>query len=128
MLSLNFSDMRILVIEDEPVSAIMLRRLLVRDGHNVVVAGTGDDAVDKASLHLPELVISDFLLPGTLNGAEASSQILKRVPTARVIIMSSQPLDIVAPQCAQVKPIAILEKPVEYKSISRLIDEMGGQP
>jgi len=42
--------MRILVVEDEPKMAGLLRRGLVEEGHAVDVATTGDDAVWMATL------------------------------------------------------------------------------
>ena len=114
--------MRILILEDDAVTASMLRRLLERDGHNVIVAGTGEDAVTRAAIHRPELVISDFQLPGTLNGAEACSLIRAFVPSARVIIMTGQPLELVRPRCTVARPMTILQKPLDSETLLRLIE------
>jgi CheY-like chemotaxis protein len=116
--------MRILILEDDAVTSSMLRRLLEREGHIVIVAGTGEDAVTRAAIHWPELVISDFQLPGTLNGAEACSLIRAFVPSARVIMMTGLPLDLVRPRCAVARPIAILQKPLECESLLKLIEGM----
>lgn len=114
--------MRILILEDDGVTASMLWRLLERRGHNVIVAVTGEEAVTRAAIHCPELVISDFQLPGTLNGAEACSLILTVVPGARVIMMTGQPLALVRPKCAVASPIAILQKPLDNESLLSLIE------
>lgn len=116
--------MRILIIEDDPVTASMLRRLLMRVGHNVIVAVTGEEAMTTAALHLPELIISDFQLPGTLNGPEACSLIQVLIPSARVIMMTGQPLDLVRPKCAVARPLAILQKPLDSESFLRLIESI----
>ena len=78
----------------------------------------------KAAIHLPGLVISDFQLPGTLNGAEACSLILVLVPSARVIMMTGQPLELVRLKCAVARPIVILQKPLDKDSLLRLIRGM----
>lgn len=57
--------MRVLIIEDEPRMASLLRRSLTEEGHDVVVAGTLADAgrvLSTASV-APDLLIVDRMLP-----------------------------------------------------------------
>lgn len=55
---------RVLIIEDNVDSADSLCELLELKGHEVQVAYTGTDGVERARRHLPEVVISDLGLPG----------------------------------------------------------------
>jgi CheY-like chemotaxis protein len=54
---------RVLIVEDNPDAAEMLRELLVFHGHLAVVAGDGRDALKLASTFAPELVFCDVGLP-----------------------------------------------------------------
>jgi two-component system, OmpR family, response regulator len=56
--------MRILVIEDEPKMAALLRRGLVEEGHAADVAGRGEDAVWMAEAHPYDAIVLDVMLPG----------------------------------------------------------------
>jgi PAS domain S-box-containing protein len=55
---------RVLIIEDNVDSADSLCELLELKGHEVQVAYTGTEGVERARRHLPEVVISDLGLPG----------------------------------------------------------------
>jgi DNA-binding response OmpR family regulator len=55
---------RILVIEDSPDIAALIRHYLERAGHSVDDLGSGRDAVDRARRTSPDLVVLDLMLPG----------------------------------------------------------------
>ena len=54
----------VLLIEDEPNIAEAIRFLLVRDGWQVTVLSTGQDALREIAARSPDLVILDLMLPG----------------------------------------------------------------
>ena len=56
--------MRILVVEDEPRMAAMLRRGLDRRGHATDLTGTGTDARWMAQAVTYEAIVLDVMLPG----------------------------------------------------------------
>ena len=55
---------RILVVDDDPNAAILMRRLIERDGfQRVVTAGDGRRALDLMMDHPPDVVVLDMHLP-----------------------------------------------------------------
>ena len=60
---------RILIAEDEANIAESLSFILGREGHEVVTAPDGEDALRQLRQRLPDLLILDVMLPG-LNGFE----------------------------------------------------------
>ena len=52
-----------LVVDDDPGVAAAVRRALVYEGYEVVVAGDGRLALDVAREQLPDLVVLDVMLP-----------------------------------------------------------------
>ena len=54
---------RILVVEDDPVTARFVRSLLVEKGYEVLSADDGERAVSLAATLLPDLVITDLVMP-----------------------------------------------------------------
>ena len=54
----------ILVIEDDPQIADLLRRGLIYEGYSVKVAGDGPDGLAAARDRPPDLVLLDLMLPG----------------------------------------------------------------
>jgi len=80
---------RILVVEDDPRMADLLRRGLIFEGYQVEMAGDGESALHAARREMPDLVVLDLMLPGDLDGLEicrrlrAASDVPILVLTAR---------------------------------------------
>lgn len=82
----TMSRSRVLVVEDEPDLAELLRHHLERARFQVETEHRGDTALDLIRKRPPDLLVLDLMLPG-LDGFELA-RILKRDPqTARVPIV-----------------------------------------
>jgi two-component system alkaline phosphatase synthesis response regulator PhoP len=55
---------RILVAEDDPKQAELVRRYAVAEGHDVAVVGDGRAAVDAVRRAPPDLLVLDVMMPG----------------------------------------------------------------
>jgi two-component system, cell cycle response regulator DivK len=53
----------LLIVEDDPLSLKLLCDILAADGHTVLQASRARDALDLLCAHLPDLIITDLLLP-----------------------------------------------------------------
>ena len=56
--------MKILVIDDDYVTRLLLQEILASKGYDVVVAEDGEGGLSKARTERPSLVITDVLMPG----------------------------------------------------------------
>lgn len=73
------SETKILVVEDEAITGMDIRRSLTEMGYSVVaIATTGELAVKKAGELHPDLILMDIMLEGRMNGIEAAEQIKER--------------------------------------------------
>ena len=81
---------RVLLADDHTVVRQGLRVLLEAEMDITVVgeASSGREAVQMTKKLLPDVVIMDIAMP-SLNGVEATRQITKEVPTAKLLILSS---------------------------------------
>jgi two-component system OmpR family response regulator len=61
--------MRVLIVEDEPKMAALVRRALVEEGHPADVVPRGEEAVWLAASHPYDAIVLDVMLPG-LSGFE----------------------------------------------------------
>jgi DNA-binding NarL/FixJ family response regulator len=88
--SLPMSNITVLLVDDHNIVRQGLRALLVAEGDITIVAEgqTGREAVQLAVKHHPEVVVMDLAMP-LLNGWEATRQILKVVPTAKIVVLST---------------------------------------
>lgn len=57
-------SMKVLVAEDRPRTANLLARALHRDGHSVLVANNGQDALDLGRSANCDVILLDIMLPG----------------------------------------------------------------
>ncbi|CAN5737373.1 response regulator transcription factor [soil metagenome] len=80
---------RILLADDHAVLRAGLRALLDAEAEIEVVgeAGTGEEAVDRARLLLPDLVVMDLSMPG-MGGLEATRQISALEQGTRVLVLT----------------------------------------
>ena len=62
--ALSEESRRILVVEDNPDAAAMMRDFLELAGHEVELAATGSDGVEAAHRFHPEVVLCDERLRG----------------------------------------------------------------
>src|SRR5262245_24325130 len=60
---------KILIADDEPDIVEIVRYNLAKDGYEVVTAKDGDEAIQKAKLSQPNLIILDIMMPKK-NGVE----------------------------------------------------------
>ncbi len=77
--------MRVLVIDDEPQIRRALRAGLERGGYTVMAASTGEEGLDIASLHPPDLVILDLAMPGT-DGYAVCEELRKWCKTPIIVL------------------------------------------
>lgn len=68
----------ILVVEDNEVNLKMILDMLSIHDHKVVVARNGQEAVEQAKQHKPELILMDIRMP-VMDGMEAT-YILRGIP------------------------------------------------
>ena len=84
--------MKILVAEDSPTQAALMRLHLQRRGHEVVVARDGIDAIKRAWQECPDLVVSDVVMP-RLNGYQVCRLLRDDPKTARIPVVLLTSLD-----------------------------------
>ncbi|MBK6325215.1 MAG: response regulator [Chloroflexi bacterium] len=82
---------RVLIVDDLPETRENVRKLLQFESDIEVIgqAGTGEQAVDMAQEHRPDIILMDINMPG-IDGIGASQKISELVPTTQIIIMSVQ--------------------------------------
>src|ERR671939_1436698 len=85
------SSSTILVADDEPINRALIQRRLERAGYQVLTAQNGREAVERARIERPDLVILDVMMP-VMDGLEAC-QLIKADEVIRdtpVIFLSAR--------------------------------------
>lgn len=85
---LNHKDLKILVVDDEESLLSVLSQVLNREGFQVTVAASGEEAWEIFKKDPVPLVIADIVMPG-MSGIELLLKIKEEYPESQVIIMTS---------------------------------------
>ena len=64
----------VLIVDDDRRITDMLRRTLAYEGYSVVTAANGNEALAKAQVHRPDVVVLDWLMPG-MDGIEVAKRL-----------------------------------------------------
>ncbi|HJR96308.1 MAG TPA: response regulator transcription factor [Actinomycetota bacterium] len=81
-------DVRVLLVDDEPMVREVLARYLEHDGYEVVTAGDGEQALERFDEHRPDLVLLDLMLP-RIDGLEVFRR-LRAVGDVPVIMITAR--------------------------------------
>ena len=101
------------------------RRLLERAGHHVVDVGDGIEAIAVVEDGFdPTVVLTDVVLPGSLNGRDLASRILQMTPTARVVFASGYPSEIITRRQLLDEGAQFIAKPFSSET---LLDAIRGE-
>jgi|TARA_B110000914_G_C15310616_1_gene375487 DNA-binding response OmpR family regulator len=81
---------KVLLVEDNPVILISLEFLMKQNGYDVLTADNGDDALNLAEMHLPDLIMLDVML-NTSSGFEICRTLRTRenMGHAKIILLSA---------------------------------------
>jgi len=81
------SSIKLLVVDDEPITRTLMSQIFLQKGHTVRVAEDGFTALDEIRNELPDVILSDLNMPG-MSGFELLSVVPRPFPGIQVIAMS----------------------------------------
>jgi twitching motility two-component system response regulator PilH len=77
---------KVMVVDDSPTERHFLGELLTKQGYQVVMAESGEEAMEKAKQLKPDLILMDVVMPG-LNGFQATRAITKADETKNIPVI-----------------------------------------
>jgi len=115
----------VLLAEDHTIVREGLRTLLEAEGDIKVVgeAETGRQAVELTKKLHPAVVVMDIAMP-LLNGLEATRQILKAIPGAKVLILSAHSDDAYVEQVVELGAAGYLLKQTSAHALANAVREV----
>jgi two-component system nitrogen regulation response regulator NtrX len=111
----------ILVVDDEVSICQSLKAILSDEGYQMLVAGSGEEAVQLIEEEMPQLVLLDIWLPG-MDGLETLKAIKKAHPKVLVIIMSGHGTIETAVKATKLGAFDFIEKPLSLDKIIILVN------
>jgi len=85
---------KILVVDDEPTIVRLMEFILARQGHEMIVAVNGEEALEKIQSQHPDLLLLDIMMP-RIDGYEVAQRLRADPATAAlpIIMLSAKAQD-----------------------------------
>lgn len=108
---------RILIVEDEYIVAIGIKRMLKDLGYTVTgIASSGEDAIAKAESTFPDVVLMDIMLKGDIDGLEAAKEIKEKYDIP-VVYLTAYSDDKILERVKPTEPLGYIVKPFDEKDL-----------
>ncbi|MBB6624350.1 ANTAR domain-containing response regulator [Clostridium gasigenes] len=108
---------RIVIVDDEPITRMDLKSLLVDAGYDVVAeASDGFDAVEASKKYLPDIILMDINMPN-LDGLKAAKIISRGGYAGGIILLTAFSDKEFIEKAKDVGVFAYLLKPLDEKSL-----------
>ncbi len=123
--ALDSARPKMLIVEDNVALNTFLHNLFL-DKYNIIEAFNGDEGLKKAFEDYPEIIISDILMPGDVDGFELCRRVKNNNPTSHipVILMTAKALDENKIEGYNCGADAYVCKPFNPNVLSALVDNL----
>jgi len=114
-------ETNILVVDDLKGMRVTLGGILEDEGHNVVLAENGYQAIEAAKQTSFDLIFMDIKMPG-INGVQTFREVKKINPQAAVIMMTAYSVEDLVREALEEGAYAVVYKPFDIENILSIIE------
>jgi len=115
-------EVRILVVDDEPMMADSLRQNFMEEGYSVDTAATGAAAIELFDQGGHHLAICDLQLPD-MDGLEVMRHMKDARPTTEVIVVTGYGTVQKAVEATKAGAFYFVEKPFDFEELQPLVEK-----
>lgn len=118
---------KVLIADDEPNILISLEFLMKREGHTVLLARDGDEALALIRAEVPALVLLDVMMPGK-SGYEVCQAVRadEALAGVKILMLTAKGRDTDVAQGLGVGADGYMTKPFSTKDLAARVREMLG--
>lgn len=113
--------LNILVLDDDAENADAIAELFSVDDHKVIVAYSGQQAIEAFSANNVDIGFFDVMMPGK-NGVESFLEIRQSHPAARVYFMTGYSADELLDKATNHGALGVFSKPTDPAKLLDVID------
>ena len=110
---------RALIVDDEPIAVDSIEYIINNNISSIEIVGkarSGRDAIEKAYITHPDIILMDINMPG-INGLEALRQIKKETPDVRMIVTTAFDYFDYAVEAVNLNVVDYLLKPIKEEKL-----------
>jgi CheY-like chemotaxis protein len=111
---------RILIVDDEPALAELVRAWAKAEGHAAVMAHSADDALALLAVRSFDVLLTDIMMPGRIDGIGLAEEASVLYPAMKILLMSGYSRE-TATHRANV-PWPLLVKPFQKEELEAALD------
>lgn len=116
--------MQILIVDDNVDAAESLSEVLVPEGHTVMLAFDGADAVEYYRRGSYDFVLMDLKMSG-MDGVEATRQIFEFDPQARIAVVTGNTLRVDIEAVDRLGIVGVIRKPYKVPDLLDFLQQHG---
>lgn len=114
----------VLVVDDLVTDRLLAGGMLQKHaGWNVIFATNGQEALQQIELHLPDLVLTDLMMP-TMNGLQLAEAVRREFPLIPVILMTSKGSEDIAVQALQKGATNYVSKKRLNQDLAEIVEQV----
>jgi signal transduction histidine kinase/DNA-binding response OmpR family regulator len=115
----------VLVVEDNEANVVMLSEYLPSRGYRVMAVTSGEEAIEYASTHQPDIILMDIQMPG-MDGLEATRHIraLPAQATTPIVAVTALAMPGDRERCLAAGADDYLSKPINLQALLRTIERL----
>ncbi len=120
---------RILLVEDYPPNQEVASHHLIHAGHQVDIAGNGQEAVEACQRQSYDLILMDLQMP-VMDGFEAARQI-RRLPASTrtpILALTANATSEASARCHRAGMDGLITKPVRNATLLKEVRQWAGKP
>jgi two-component system, OmpR family, response regulator len=118
------TNLKILVVDDDPVTRALLDKRLIREGYTVDTAEDGRVAIEKLTRHYHDVVLTDLMMPGGVDGIGVLEEAKRINIKTEVILITAHASVDNAIEAMKKGAVDYLQKPINFDELSLRLDKI----
>jgi len=118
--NLDFSKLKILLVEDSPDNQNLVQRILSRRSAQVAIVNNGVEAIETAMKEEPDVILMDVQMP-VMDGYTATQRLRELGFAKPIIALTAHAMNQVHQRCLEVGCTDYLPKPINASELVRKI-------
>lgn len=124
-LAVHFDSIKALVVDDEYDLLEVASTYLEDLGFEVIAATNGEQAMQSIERNTDiELLVTDVVMPGGMNGTQLSSEVKQKLPNIKVLYMSGFPSGVIADKSGTDLDAPLLTKPYSLSEMASALEAL----
>ncbi len=113
---------KILIVEDEFIIAIDLKKILEKMGYEITsYVGKGQEAIERAAIEQPDLILMDIMLSGPMSGIQTAEKIKQKF-NIPVVYLTALTDEETLQKAKVTEPLGYLLKPFDERGLHTSIE------